>query len=187
MEIPYHGRAIINEYFDGMEIAIPVKRNWLLVAFLPIWLGGWSFGFFFAVTMLFSSAAGGADLFVFFWLCIWTAGGFFAAATWWWNVAGKEIITVSQGVLTIVKKGSIAKTKSYDLNEAQNYRAEEDFSDDFAFGRRRRRGLTLPWNVPSEGTVRFDYGMETVRFGDKLHKPEGEYILERLRSKRLIK
>jgi len=186
MEIPYQGRAVINEYFDGVEITIPVKRNWLLVVFLPFWLAIWSGGFIFAIKMLFSSAAGGADLFVFFWLCLWTAGGLFAAATWWWNVAGKEIITVAQGSLTIQKKGSIANTKTYDLNEAQNFRAEEDFSDVFSFGG-RRRGPMLPWNVAAEGTIRFDYGMESVRFGDKLHKPEGEYILERLRSKKLIK
>jgi len=186
MEIPYEGRAIINEYFDGVEITIPVKRNWPLVIILLLWLGRWSFGFFFAVTTVFSGANGGADLFLFFWLCIWIAGGFFAAATCRWNVAGKEIVTVSQAVLTIVKKGPIAKTKTYDMNEAQNFRAEDDFSDDFGFAG-RRRGLVLPWNVPSEGTIHFDYGMETIRFGDKLHKPEGDYILERLRTKKLIK
>ena len=135
--------------------------------------------------MLVGTIGSAPSLFILFWLCLWAAGGFFAAATGWWNVAGKEIITVAQGSLTILKQGSIAKTKTYDLSEAENFRAEEDFSDDFSFGS-RRRGLTLPWNVPSEGTIHFDYGMQTVRFGDKLHKPEGDYILERLRSKKLI-
>jgi hypothetical protein len=36
------------------------------------------------------------------------------------------------------------------------------------------------------GIIKFDYGMETVKFGDRLYQAEGEYILERLRNKKLI-
>jgi len=157
-----------------------------VLAFLPVWLAAWLVGFCFAATMLFRAHNGPADLFIFFWLCMWSAGGLFAAATLWWNIAGKEIVTLSRGELTLVKKGTVAKTKTYDLREATNFRAEEDFSDDFSFGR-SGRGFVTPWNVAREGTIYFDYGMQTVRFGDKLHKAEGDYILERLRTKRLIK
>lgn len=186
MEIPYQGRATINEYFDGMEIIIPVKRNWFAFVVLPVGLAVWSVGFFFALTMLFSAHNGPADVFIFFWLCVWSLGGMFAAATLWWNIAGKEIVTLSQGVLTIIKKGAIAKTKSYELREATNFRAEEDFSDELSafYG---RRGPRAPWKVATEGTICFDYGMQTIGFGDRLHKAEGDYILERLRAKRLIK
>ena len=184
MEIPYQGRAVINESFDGVEIIVPAKRNWFIVAFLSFWLCVWLCAEIFVPTMMFGIDSTAPKLFMLVWFCGWTAGGFFAGCTWWWNVMGKEVITISRGVLTVVKKGSISKTKSYDLNEAKNFRAQEDFADDFAFGR-RRRGMN-PWNVASEGTIRFDYGMETVRFGDKLYQAEAEYILQRLRAKKLI-
>ncbi len=184
MEIPYQGRAVITENYNGIEIIVPAKRNWFILVFLSFWLCAWLGAEIFVPMMVFSHDGLVAG-FALLWISFWTIGGFFAGCTWWWNVMGKEVINISQGVLTIVRKGSLSKTKSYDLNEAKNFRAQEDFADDFAFGR-RRRGLMSPWNVASEGTIRFDYGMETVRFGDKLYQAEAEYILQRLRSKKLI-
>jgi hypothetical protein len=187
MEIPYTGRAIINDFYNGVEITVPAKKNWPLIIFFSFWLCGWLVGMILVPIFSFGNANNSApDGFMILWLCGWTFGGIFAISTWWWYITGKEIITISQGVLTIVKKGSVAKTKSYDLNEAKNFRAYEDFADDFGFGVGRRRGLTAPWNVASEGTIKFDYGMETVRFGDKLYQAEGEYILQKLRDKKLI-
>jgi len=186
MEIPYTGRAIINDFYNGVEITVPVKKDWLHILFLSLWLCGWLAGEIFVPTTMSSPASDGGDgVFNVVWIGAWTLGGLFAVTTLWWNFAGKEIITISQGVLTIVKKGSIAKTKHYDLKEAKNFRAHEEPTDDFGFTRRRR--LSAPWNVANRGTIKFDYGMETVKFADQLYQAEAEYILQRLRDKRLIR
>jgi hypothetical protein len=184
MEIPYTGRAIVNESYNGTEIIVPVKKNWFLVIFMCFWLCGWFFGEASALGEIYGSVHKGmANGFIMFWFCGWTFGGFFALSVLWWNFAGKEIITVSQGVLTIVKKGTLAKDKSYDLNEVKNFRAIEEASNDFGFG---SRSSLSPFNSAGKGTIKFDYGMETVKFGDQLYQAEAEYLLGRLRDKKLI-
>jgi hypothetical protein len=184
METPYAGRAIINDLYNGVEIIVPAKKNWFLIVFLSLWLCFWVVGEFAVPTGVFSEAGKGApEPFMIIWTCAWTIGGIFVISTLWWNFAGKEIITLSAGVLTIAKKGAIAKTKSYDLNQATNFRAVQDYIETSPFGR-RRSGPS--WIVANQGTIKFDYGMETVKFGDQLYQAEGDYILQRLRGKRLI-
>jgi len=185
MEIPYTGRAIINDNYDGMEIIIPAKKNWFVLVFLCFWLCGWVVGETFAIREVTGLGGHGApDGFLTIWLCGWTVGGVFAFSTLWWNIAGKEIINIQQGVLTINKKGAIFKRlKSYDLNQAKNFRALEDPDINNGFGRSRQASLLNP---ACNGTIKFDYGMETVKFGDKLYQAEGDHILGRLRAKKLI-
>jgi len=186
METPYTGRAIINELYNGVDIIVPAKKNWFIVVFLSFWICGWLVGEISVIREVTGvSGDGSSNGFLSFWLCGWTIGGIMAIRTWWWNVAGKEIINISQGVLSIDKKGAIfKKIKSYNLNEAKNFRVYEEPGIDNDFSRRSSGSL---WNLASSGTIKFDYGMETVKFGDKLYQAEGEYILERLRNKRLIK
>jgi len=184
MELPYHGRAVINEYYNSVEIAIPARRNWFIVVFLSFWLCGWAVAEFFTAGQLLSvSKAGGAG-FLLLWICAWTVGGFFAIRTWWWNVAGKEIINAGQGVLTIERKGALfVKTKTYDLHEAKNFRAQEESSGFGQFAKRNRNNV---WKLDNIGTIRFDYGMRTVKFGAALDEAEAFYILQKLRDKKII-
>ncbi len=185
MEVPYGGRAIINEFYNGVDITIPAKKNWFIIVFLCFWLCGWLIGEIMVPTTFFHSGKDGLfDLFPLVWLCGWTVGGAFCLATLWWNLAGKEMISISAGVLKITKKGSIAPTKSYDLNEARNFRVWEEPDNNFGFG--TRRTSMAPWNVGANGTIKFDYGLKTVKFGDRLYQAEGEYILQRLADKKLI-
>jgi hypothetical protein len=184
MEIPYQGRAIIDESYNGVDIIIPVKKDWFLIPFLSFWLCLWlAAGIFISVGLL-GTGAEGARLFLYMFLTVWTIHGFFSASRLWWNIAGKEIIQVSQGVLTIHRKGAVFKrAKSYDLAQCQNFRAMEEQLLIYHFntitaGMLRRK--------PNPGTIKFDYDAATIRFGDWLPQAEGEYILDRLRAKKLI-
>jgi hypothetical protein len=108
----------------------------------------------------------------------------FAGLTLWWMFAGKELAVFSEGLLTIERKGAIAKTKSYDLTQANNFRVGETYAD---FGYLLMlRGAYAPWTLSKSGTIKFDYGLGTVKFADRLSEAEGNYILERLRAKKLI-
>lgn len=183
MELPYSGRAIIDENFDGIAITIPTKKNWAIVLFLGFWLFAWCFGEFFAIRELTGGGSGAPDLFLFVWLGGWTIGGFFAFRALCWMVIGKEIITIGQGALTIDKRGALFyRSKTYDLREAKNFRAIEDRASLGVFG--SRRGSI--YNLDKNGTIRFDYGMQTIKFGDGLDEAEANFILQKLRNKKLI-
>ncbi|WP_259065562.1 hypothetical protein HDF24_02130 [Mucilaginibacter sp. X4EP1] len=185
MEIPYPGKAIIDERFDGIEITVPPKKNTFQIAFLSIWLCAWFAGEIFVLPSLLAGGNSGFPMpFAILWIAGWTVGGLFAIRTWLWNVIGKEIITIGQGTLVIQKKWALLyKPKTYDLAEAKNFRAEEEIINTNIVGADRSN----PWKLDDKGTIKFDYGMKTIKFGDGLYEAEANAIIEKLRSKKLIK
>jgi hypothetical protein len=125
-----------------------------------------------------------ASLFILFWLAAWTVGGFFAFKTFLWNLIGKEIITVGQNRLTIDKKGALLfKPKVYDLNEVRSVRVQDDNSGfgGFFAGRRNDFG-----GFNMGGTIRFDYGLQTVKFASGIDEAEAKFILGKLKERRLL-
>jgi hypothetical protein len=184
MEIPYTGRAIIDEDFGGIEITIPTKKNWFIILFLSFWLCGWFAGEIFVSARALGFWGRDPAPFLLFWLCGWTVGGFFALRTFWWTLMGKEVISVGQGALTIDRKGAfLYKLKSYDLRETKNFRAQEDYMSSGPFGYGRSNNI---FNLDKKGTIKFDYGMQTIKFGDALDEAEANSILQKLRDKKLI-
>jgi hypothetical protein len=186
MEIPYKGRATIQDNITNLQIIIPAKRNWFIILFIGAWLGAWIMGEFFAlgmVTGLFSGR-GPANLFILIWLIGWTVGGFFAFRMFLWNLIGKEIITIGQGTLAVAKKGALLfKAKTYDLNEVKNIRAQEDnLAVAGPFG--IRPGGFGAFNTG--GTIRFDYGLQTVKFAGGIDEAEAKFILEKLKDRHLL-
>jgi hypothetical protein len=183
MEISYAGRATINDIYNGVEIIIPAKKPAVFIIRSLAAIGfAVVFYFFFWRRNPPMAQSPHVDLFTIFVLCLVALGAVFTLYTWWWMLAGKEIVTVADGVLTIEKKGAIAKTNSYDLKEAKDFRAVEENA---VYGR-NKSFETYPWVVANHGTLKFDYGVETIQFGDWLSQTEGDYILERLRNKKLI-
>nr|WP_067057838.1 hypothetical protein [Mucilaginibacter sp. L294] len=183
METPYGGRAIITEHFDKMEIIIPGKKNYLLLAFFSVWIFGWFFGETMAAATIGNGT--GPDLFLLVWLTGWTLGGIFVLSTILFMLLGKEVIEAGQGVISIQNKALFfLSPKVYDLNEVKNIRAVEEFSmyHSFQFGR-RQNGLRSTFN---SGTIKFDYGLKTVKFGNDLDEAEARYIIERLKSKKIL-
>src|ERR1700744_2861424 len=165
MELPYTGRATFDDNFGNVTITIPTKKNWFIIAFFCIWICGGFLGETTVSGSIFNGNTGGAGAFEIIWLCGWTLGGAFALSIVIWNIFGKEIITVSPGALTIQRKGTIFfKAKTYDLHEAHNFRAEQVPQYDNYY---RNRSLNNAFN-PNNGTIKFDYGMQTIRFADNM-------------------
>lgn len=184
MEAPYGGRANIIENFDGIEIIIPAKKNKFLMVFLPVWLFGWAMGEFFVTRAVLVGNGSAPDLFMIVWLCGWTFGGFMASRTFFWTIAGKEVIKAGQGALTVDKRGALFyKAKTYDLRECKNFRAVQDYEPGGLFGNRRSNNA---FNLGGNGTIKFDYGMQTVKFADGMDEPEANFILQKLRDKKYI-
>ena len=184
MEIPYAGRAIINDNITSLEIVIPVKRIWVVIIFFCFWLTGWLAGEVLAIWEVLSTAGGDSvNSFILIWLAGWTVGGFVVFKILLWNLMGKEILTFEQGQLTINRVGSLFfKPKVYDLNEVKNIRILQNLNNYPQWGRRNSFG---PFDIG--GTIAFDYGLKTIKFGAKLEEPEAKHILQLLRNKKFIK
>lgn len=183
METPYGGRAIITEHFDKIEIIIPGKKNYFLLAFFSVWIFMWFFGETSVASTI--GTGGPPDLFLIVWLTGWTIGGIFVLSTILFMLFGKEIIEAGQGVISIRNQALFfLSPKVYDLNEAKHIRAVEEFSmyNGFQFGR-RQNGLRSTFN---SGTIKFDYGLKTVKFGNDLDEAEARHIIERLKTKRIL-
>lgn len=187
MEGLYSGRAILNETFNELEIIIPAKKNWFAIIFLGAWLGGWAIGEIFATGALISMIGEGIEFpvfFIFFWLCGWTVGGFLAIKTFIWNLIGKELISFAQGQLTIAKKGSLfSKSITFEINNIKKIRAQEV---EIPFGSRNGGRTSFGGLNGSNGTIRFDYGLKTVKFADGIDEAEANFILEKLKIKKII-
>jgi hypothetical protein len=160
---------------QGLTIRIPPKRNPFLIGFLTIWLGGWFVGEIFAVFGLLAAAIKEPPeaAFLLVWLCGWTLGGAFALYLWLWLIKGCEVITVSPGALTI--KRAIfdwGRAKHYDAKEIRHLRVAPFTLNPFDF----QNSLTF-WGYGG-GTLAFDYGFKTFRFGAGLDEAEARIILE---------
>jgi hypothetical protein len=184
MEIPYTGRATVTDIYNGLEITVPSNKPPL---FILRAIGGVAFIVVFSFLVLRPkiTAMQGQhiDGFTIFGGCMMAFVLLVTLYQGWWLLAGKEVITVADGVLAITKKGALSKTIRYDLHEAKDFRAvkEDEIVND-----RRWSTIAYTWGVARQGTIKFDYGVDTIQFGDLLSQPEGEYILKRLRDKKLI-
>jgi hypothetical protein len=187
MEKPYKGRATIQDNFTEVKIIIPAKKNWLLIIFISAWLGIWLMGETFALGEVLKSLAGNPPppgLFILLWLAGWTAAGFFVFRTLLWNLVGKEIITVGQGRLSIAKSGLLFfKPKVYDLNELRNIRVQEENPVGGTFFGGQRNNLDA-FNLSS--TIRFDYGLKTVKFAGGIDEAEAKFIVDKLKERNLL-
>ncbi len=183
MESPHNGRADIYENYNGITITIPSVKNWFIIAFVGFILSTWSIGIIIAIV---SALVGGniPAIAIMLMLCFWAAFMIIPFRVFLWTVMGKEILTFEAGVLTLEKKWLLFyKPKSYDLNEARNFRVQEDpLTGIMPFGM-RPFGI---FRMGNSGTMRFDYGFQTIKFGDSIDEAEANYILAVLRSKRLI-
>lgn len=183
MERPYKGRAIITDHYGNIDVVIPAKRQILVMLFLGFWLCGWLVGEGFALGALLGlTSFGGGEIFVSLflavWLIGWTLGGLFVMRIFFWMLLGKEVITLGQGRLTINKKGLLfSKPKTYDINEVKGLRVQETATIG-GYTTTSRRSVLM-----NNGTIQFDYGMKTIKFGNGLEVAEGKHILLELKRK----
>ncbi len=176
----YAGNATFESHHGVATITIPPPPSRLLrilmILFLLPWLGG-----MFAVLSNSSQIQEDTfDLFAYAWVVGWAVGGFFLIRAIVWTFLGKEVITIENGILTIDRKNALLiKTKSYDLTSVKNIRATEvQYGNNNLFNVNIHE-VTMLNNT---GTVHFDYGMKTIRFGIGLDEIEGDYLITELKK-----
>jgi len=177
------GRSRIEYTGDKLQIAIPTKKNWFLILFLGAWLGGWTFGEISALKGLFGdSPASGPPLVLFFWLIGWTVGGSLAVFVFLWNIAGNEIITLTQGLIQIERKVmGIGSTKQYSLTDSKGFRLSTATHDRGYWGPRRQL-----WEFGG-GRISFDYGMKTVSFANGIDEAEANHLIDEMKRYNFVK
>jgi hypothetical protein len=163
----------------GLEITVPSKRNWLLTIFLGFWLCGWAIGEVVVPTQFFSEGMPPeALLFTIVWLCLWTIGGAFALYAFLWSLVGRERIIAGPNFISIKREIlSWGRSREYELTHVRNLRVAPAHYNPFDL----RSGLQF-WGIGG-GTVSFDHGSATVRFGAGLEESEARSIVGQIQSR----
>ncbi|HTU66528.1 MAG TPA: hypothetical protein VMF52_11305 [Steroidobacteraceae bacterium] len=175
---PPGDRATVNDVSEGLEVAIPARRNWFLILFLAFWLCGWFAGESSAIVQLAGDETRGDRAFLLFWLCGWTVGGVVVIAIWLWNVAGVERVTFTPSEIRVRRGvGGLGYSKEYDLAHASSLRVSPPVMN-FLTPRSSMRF----WGVGG-GLMVFDYGSTTVRFGGGLDEPEARRIIDQVTAR----
>lgn len=156
-----------------------VRRNRLAAVFLGAWLIGWVMGEGFAARQLvFGHDPAGTRAFLLLWLAGWTVAGVLAVRHTAWTVAGREEIAVEGRSLSLRwAAGPFGRTRIYDLGHVRNIR-EEDARPGASLVRGVR--FTYPGR---QGTIAFDYGRKTIRFGADLEGEDRRRVLGLVRER----
>jgi hypothetical protein len=174
-----NGKAKIEKTFEGLNIIIPSKKNWFVLIFGTVWMGGWFGGFIFASGTLFFSKTndlGGTNWFLAFWLTAWTVGGFAIAFLLLWGYFGQEKFITNRNEVFFEKTVfNIGKKNRLDISEIKNFRTEFVNSNMFVGNRWATWGLGI-------GKIKFDYGLKTYSFGLGVDDAEANYIVELLKE-----
>jgi hypothetical protein len=163
------------EWKEGVEhLRLPARKAWVGSAFLSIWLLLWAWGGSKAVINHYQDAMTPVWLIV---LVLVLAG---ATVLLIGQIVGVDIIRVHQGELTITRRaGPFARTWRYGTHMIDNLRidmsqwAEED-NDGAQY---------VPFTKQQWGTVRFDYGAETIHLAPHVDAPEALQIADWLRRR----
>ncbi len=163
-------------FVDGYEqIEIPARRNWFVIPFLMFWLCMWTVGGIMAFTSLLSDFS----LFLIFWLCGWAIGWIFAAATISWQLTGKELVrTVGHDLEVGYQMLGFKRMKLYRGADVRK------LSVDAAGNLMRHFQISIPfYHGANFGTLKFDYGAKTFRFGSGVEEAEARAIIAKLAPK----
>jgi hypothetical protein len=156
----------------GLEFSIPAKLHVFVFVFLLVWLTIWTATELFGVRMLLTTP----DLSLVFFFFVWTLSGVLLLYIQLWMIAGREIVSLQSGVLTI--KHSLfgwVSAREYDLQGISDLRVDPEPYDSEA----PRLAAVYPFRT---GPIAFEYAGKTVRFADGVSETEAHDILAELES-----
>jgi hypothetical protein len=171
---PDDRRSAVRQQADGIEIVIPARRSVFLMAFLAVWMAGSLFGEVFGASWLLADHEDPSILFLGAWLVMWTMSGGAALLACLWMARGREIVSLRPDSLEIRRDVlGWGTTREYDLAYARNLRVSRRPFDP-------KRPLEA-WGIGG-GSIAFDYGARTLRFGSSLEEAEARQVVSELVS-----
>ena len=172
-----NGRATISKNYNGVNISIPSKKNWVVLLFGTAWMGGWAFGFVSVFSVLLNSSSTGIDLFMLAWLTAWTIGGISIVSLLFWGYFGKEEIQIQKSQVNFIRSIlGIGISKELVKHEVKNIR----FNEVPIVSITSRNNWVL-WGV-GPGKIKMDYGMKTYSFGLAVDDAEANYIIDLMKA-----
>lgn len=118
-------RITIRETLDGLGIHNPARRKAGLILFMMVWLAGWAFGEYFALSEILRGGNVVGSTFLLVWLTIWTLGGLFAMRVLAWNLFGSERLFITDGMLVHSRGfGPFQRKRVYPVGEIDGFRLD---------------------------------------------------------------
>jgi hypothetical protein len=154
---------------------IPVRRNWVVVFVVPVWLTLWITGIVGAAGQVTTGRARGGEAGFFeVSLAVAMVAGATVVYGWLWNAIGREVVGVRSGVLAIRRDvAGLGFSREYSLSDVRRLRVSVPpsnagrWSSPIRFGR-------------EPGVIAFDHGARTVRFAEGLDEAEASLVLEEM-------
>lgn len=155
----------IEDLGDRLVVRFRPRRSWGVLAFMLVWLAGWTAGGVTAFGALFAEDAPlGGRAFLLLWLCGWAFGEGAVVVYIAWALFGVEILTVAPDALEVRRHvGRFARTKRYDVSLVTSVEAARTPSGE---DERARTDFCL----------KLRHADETVYIGERLGEREAEYV-----------
>jgi hypothetical protein len=177
---PGESRATITDTPYGLHITIPAARNWVRVLFLAFWLCAWLFGEVTVLSIVVAGRAGPAGLFLVGWLGAWTFAGARTIYVCLWNLGGGEVVAVEGSSLMTRRqlfRFALPGAKEYELSQIRDLRASPELDNSS-----RWLSSSRFWALGG-GSIAFDYGARTYRFGAGLDEAEAKQVAEMIKQR----
>lgn len=171
-EDPRASRIQVTDGNGETVVRVPPVRNGFVLAFVFVWLCGWTFGGVQAAGQLASgSVQGAAKGFLAFWLCAWLLGWCGAAGLLLWQLFGSEFLVATRSSLTHFYK-VLFWSRNRKFNPASITKL------------RWNEGSGSQWSRYGKySSVSFDYGAKTINVARGTDSGEGEFIVSLLRKR----
>lgn len=181
IEKPINGRAKIDSEGAAFQICIPTQKNWFVILFLCAWLIGWYIGESSVLTDFLAGRADQGQIFTLVWLVFWTFAGVYALISLVWSLIGQEIFRIDNQYIQVGKGfgNMMVFSNRYDIRSIHDLmvnREDEPIS------------LWNRWNSPnlgklSGGTIQFNSGSKTVKFGIGISIREATYLIGEIKKR----
>jgi len=166
---PPQRQSTVSVDAQGLLIVIPARRSVFLVLFLTAWLAIWGMSEFLGARRLVVGPRPTEWILV-LWFAAWTYIGAWTVYAWLWITFGKEIVKLCPPSLTIKRDVlGMGITRAYELAQIRNLRASLPYANPYDWV---GTGAGL-----FQGTLAFDYGAKTFRFGVGLPEAEASQII----------
>jgi len=161
---------------NGVELHIRAQKDWGSLIFLPLWLTFWTFGGLKAMSWVVEPRSSAPNAFIALWLVGWACGEVWATYTWFWIAFGKEIVQLKEGSLDVKRDVlGFGRNRRFPLSAVKNLRASGIFPSSSNW-----ENMLIQMRLRG-GTVAFDDGEKTIRFGIQLSEPESREVVDALR------
>ena len=169
---PSKPRYTIERSGSGLVVTAPPRRNWLILPFLVVWLGGWTIGGFSAFEAVLEP--GSHRAFMVFWLIGWAFGELYALFIILWQLMGREQLTISsKGLVHRVLVGGLNRAREFAAADIRHLRASPQVLSPWM----DQRSWMPPVFGAGHGAIAFDYGAKTYRIASGLDEAEARLVL----------